>query len=171
MLTVVDDQAVPASAIVRVLFGMALRRGELLGLQWGDIDWDERSMFIQRAVKREAGKVVVGSLKSTAGYRKLAVGDKVLTRLPPFTTGHRSTPRTIGFSRPAPEVFWIHQTSITNCNVSANKPVSTSSAHTRPVTGRSPSLPVEVLLRLRFSILRDTLTHESLLSTTPISDG
>ena len=48
-----------------------LRRGELLGLKWTDIDLDRGVLKIQRAISRQNGKVVETPLKTKNAYRTL----------------------------------------------------------------------------------------------------
>ena len=48
-----------------------LRRGELLGLKWTDIDLDRGALKIQRAISRQNGKVVEAPLKTKNAYRTL----------------------------------------------------------------------------------------------------
>ena len=48
-----------------------LRRGELLGLKWTDIDLDRGILKIQRAISRQNGNVVEAPLKTKNAYRTL----------------------------------------------------------------------------------------------------
>ena len=48
-----------------------LRRGELLGLKWADVDLDRGVLKIQRAISRQNGKVVETPLKTKNAYRTL----------------------------------------------------------------------------------------------------
>ena len=48
-----------------------LRRGELLGLKWTDIDLDRGVLKIQRAISRQNGKVMEAPLKTKNAYRTL----------------------------------------------------------------------------------------------------
>ena len=48
-----------------------LRRGELLGLKWADVDLDRGVLKIQRAISRQNGKVVEAPLKTKNAYRTL----------------------------------------------------------------------------------------------------
>ena len=48
-----------------------LRRGELLGLKWTDVDLDRDVLKIQRAISRQNGKVVEAPLKTKNAYRTL----------------------------------------------------------------------------------------------------
>ena len=48
-----------------------LRRDELLGLKWTDVDFDRGVLKIQRAISRQNGKVVEAPLKTKNAYRTL----------------------------------------------------------------------------------------------------
>ena len=48
-----------------------LRRGELLGLKWTDVDFQRGALKIQRAISRQNGKVVEAPLKTKNAYRTL----------------------------------------------------------------------------------------------------
>lgn len=45
-------RADPAGILVILALGLALRRGEALGLQWGDIDWERKLAHIRRSVQQ-----------------------------------------------------------------------------------------------------------------------
>lgn len=62
----------------------ALRRGELSGLQWGDIDFEKSTLKVQRAVlnKRDKeGKLIVKDTKTDASHDTLPVPAPVLALL------------------------------------------------------------------------------------------
>ena len=48
-----------------------LRRGELLGLKWTDVDFDRGLLKIQRAISRQNGRVEEAPLKTKNAYRTL----------------------------------------------------------------------------------------------------
>ena len=48
-----------------------LRRGELLGLKWTDVDLDRGILKIQRAISRQNGKIAEAPLKTKNAYRTL----------------------------------------------------------------------------------------------------
>ena len=48
-----------------------LRRGELLGLKWTDVDFEYGAVMVQRAISRQNGKVVEAPLKTKNAYRTL----------------------------------------------------------------------------------------------------
>ncbi len=51
-----------------------LRRGELLGLKWSDIDLARGIIHVRRQVLRQNGKVVEAPLKTKNSYRNIAIG-------------------------------------------------------------------------------------------------
>lgn len=61
---------------------LGLRLGELLGLQWGDIDWDARTLTIRRQVQDVYGKIEVKlGAKTAAGNRVLPLPPHIYARL------------------------------------------------------------------------------------------
>ena len=51
-----------------------LRRGELLGLKWSDIDLNKGIICVRRQILRQNGKVVEVPLKTKNSYRNIAIG-------------------------------------------------------------------------------------------------
>ena len=51
-----------------------LRRGELLGLKWEDIDFDNRTLRVRRQVGRVNGEVREAPLKTKNAYRTISLG-------------------------------------------------------------------------------------------------
>jgi integrase len=65
-----------------ILYHLGLRRGEALGLQWGDFNFTERKVTIERDIDYVNDKAgAVGDLKSKAAYRKIPVPDELLSLL------------------------------------------------------------------------------------------
>ena len=58
-----------------------LRRGELLGLKWGDIDFKDNVIRIRRQVARIDGNVVEAPLKTKNAYRSVAITQDVAVML------------------------------------------------------------------------------------------
>ena len=58
-----------------------LRRGELLGLKWPDVDFDRGVLKIQRAISRQNGKVVEAPLKTKNAYRTLPLSADAISVL------------------------------------------------------------------------------------------
>jgi len=51
-----------------------LRRGEILGLKWEDLDLEQGTLLVQRQVSRINGEVVEAPLKTKNSYRNIAIG-------------------------------------------------------------------------------------------------
>ena len=51
-----------------------LRRGELLGLKWDDIDLESGTIHVKRQISRIDGKVIEAPLKTKNSYRTLSIG-------------------------------------------------------------------------------------------------
>ena len=58
-----------AAFVLLVLYG--LRRGEVLGLRWQDIDFDAGTIHVEQQVQRVGGEMHIGPVKTRAGHRKL----------------------------------------------------------------------------------------------------
>lgn len=54
-----------------------MREGEILGLKWGDMDWENKQVHVQRTYTK--GKFF--TTKTKASNRKIDIGPKVLTKL------------------------------------------------------------------------------------------
>lgn len=67
-----DDPLYPAFVLL-LLYG--LRRGEVLGLRWRDIDDEDRELRVRQQIQRVHGELRVGPVKSTAGRRDLPLLD------------------------------------------------------------------------------------------------
>ncbi|WP_100480009.1 tyrosine-type recombinase/integrase [Mycobacteroides abscessus] len=68
-LSVAKDDSLFAAYMLLMLFG--LRRGELLGLRWSDIDWDNNQIHIRQQLLQVGGELQVGPVKTRAGQRDL----------------------------------------------------------------------------------------------------
>ena len=68
-----------------------LRRGELLGLKWTDVDLDRGVLKIQRAISRQNGKVVEAPLKTKNAYRTLPMSADAIDVLMQQRRKHRCT--------------------------------------------------------------------------------
>jgi len=62
------------------LFG-GLRRSEILGLRWQDVDWTQQTVTIRQVLVRVGRDLMLGAPKSAAGQRTVALAPEVLERL------------------------------------------------------------------------------------------
>lgn len=59
------------AALYEVALTYGLRRGELLGLKWSQVDFERGRIVLREQWKREAGKAVQGRLKTDSSRREL----------------------------------------------------------------------------------------------------
>lgn len=64
-----------------VLYYLGLRRGEALGLQWGDFDFDEDLVHIQRDIDYVGSTAHDGALKTAAANRYIPVPQELRAML------------------------------------------------------------------------------------------
>lgn len=86
---------------------LGLRRGELLGLRWEDVDWAREELHVRRAVVAVDGKPVVGGLKTRGSERVLPLLPEVKALLLEWKAHLREAGLDGGFVFPAlsgPEV-------------------------------------------------------------------
>lgn len=58
-----------------------LRRGELLALKWSDIDWEARTLTVERNLECINGQHQFGSPKTKSGNRKLLLSESLIEKL------------------------------------------------------------------------------------------
>lgn len=76
----VRDDRYHALWVLALATGM--RRGELLGLRWADVDLDAKRLSVRQQLHNvKAGKPVVGPPKSKLSVRRLALDDRVVAAL------------------------------------------------------------------------------------------
>ena len=55
-----------------------LRRGELLGLKWTDIDWKNSIIKVRRSIARVNGEIVEAPLKTKNSYRAVTISQQAI---------------------------------------------------------------------------------------------
>ena len=60
---------------------LGLRPGEVLGLQWEDVDQDARTLTVRRALKREQNQLRLGAPKTPGSMRTLLMPDALVAAL------------------------------------------------------------------------------------------
>jgi integrase len=68
-------------AMIVIMLNTGVRRGELLGLKWLDIDYDRKSVFVKRSITPDTEEPHDGDVKSKTSYREIPVSDNFLDYL------------------------------------------------------------------------------------------
>ena len=55
-----------------------LRRGELLGLKWTDVDWKNGVIKVRRSIARMNGEIVESTLKTKNSYRAVTISQQAI---------------------------------------------------------------------------------------------
>ena len=77
-----DPKLQPYSLFLLLAINTGMRRGELLGLRWCDVDMEEHSIFIRRQIHSlSSGAILIDTPKTAAGKRKISIPTKVLQKL------------------------------------------------------------------------------------------
>ena len=66
---------------ILLMLELGLRRGEMLGLRWEDIDLDQKTVSVCQAVYAAKGKVYVGPPKTATSVRTLPISDDLAAYL------------------------------------------------------------------------------------------
>lgn len=64
-----------------IMLNTGVRRSELLGLKWCDVDFENKSIHINRAVTQVKGKVIIDKPKTKTSVRTIPVSDDFLLYL------------------------------------------------------------------------------------------
>jgi integrase len=72
----------PLAALWRLALLTGMRRGELLGLKWDDVDIDKRTLAVRRTLSRgKGGTWELGQPKTTSGRRSITLPDSCVSAL------------------------------------------------------------------------------------------
>ena len=79
----------PWGPLFRLAAMTGMRRGEVLGLRWGDVDFDAGTVTVRRTVSAIRGQIVVGDPKTPRSRRSMDVDAATMDALRP----HRGLPQ------------------------------------------------------------------------------
>jgi integrase len=71
----------PLGITVQLGLYLGLRPGEVLGLQWSDIDFKERTLSVRRSLKRENNQLRFGPPKTNGSNRTLKMSEHLVSAL------------------------------------------------------------------------------------------
>ena len=67
--------------IIVIMLNTGVRRGELLGFKWIDINYEQKTIFVKRSVTPDTIEPEDGDVKSPSSYREIPVSDNFLEYL------------------------------------------------------------------------------------------
>ena len=67
--------------IVELALATGMRRGELLGLQWGDVDLDKATLRVERSVEETRAGLRLKPPKTRRGRRNITLGESAVAML------------------------------------------------------------------------------------------
>jgi integrase len=97
--------ATEIGAAVATALGSGLRRGELLALQWGDVDLDAGTVTVHRAIERVDETTRLKEPKTKRSRRTVALPAFVVERLRAHRLEQAQRFLALGLGRPAPQTF------------------------------------------------------------------
>lgn len=68
-------------AMIVIMLNTGVRRGELLGLKWIDVDYERKSIFVKRSITPDTDEPQDGDVKSQTSMREIPVSDDFLAYL------------------------------------------------------------------------------------------
>lgn len=69
-------------ALFHLAIATGMRQSELLGLQWSDLDWQKKTLTVQRQAKRtDRQNGYFAPLKTKAGRRTIVLGEKTIEKM------------------------------------------------------------------------------------------
>ena len=90
LLEALEGESLQHQVIVKLLLYTGMRRGELCGLEWGDIDFDSSTIRVQRSSLYMSGVgVFTDETKNESSQRVMKVSDEAIEMLRVFRTAQR----------------------------------------------------------------------------------
>ena len=81
LLSKLTDEPTKYRAFFYLISYTGLRRSELLGLQWGDLDFEKKLLHIQRAVTQTKGGILIDKPKTKTSIRAIPISDFIIAIL------------------------------------------------------------------------------------------
>lgn len=70
LVTALEEESIKYETYFELVIATGMRRGECCGLKWSDVDWQERSIHIQRNMVKVTGEdIIVKETKISSGDR------------------------------------------------------------------------------------------------------
>lgn len=84
VLKAISENDNPEGRLLATMYYLGLRRGEALGLQWGDFDFENQMVHVQRDIVYVRGKTTISDLKTKTSDRYVIVPTVLINLLIPY---------------------------------------------------------------------------------------
>jgi integrase len=170
------DTAGAGSFMYNVIFlalHTGMRRGEVLGLKWADVDFKKKQITVRQQAKVEAGHVVLGSLKTKSSYRTIPIGTRLIEVLKWHKAQQEKLKKDLGdaynkldlvFSEPTGDVIHPNTVGSRFCRIMDKAPIPYRTIHQLRHTFAS----VAISQGLNIKAISAVLGHEKTSTTLDI---
>ena len=165
-----DDPLYPAFVLL-LLYGM--RRGEVLGLRWQDIDLGRSILHIRQQIQRVQGELRIGPVKTRAGSRDLPYSVSPASPWPPAAITRKQTDPTLAGPGPipgssSPPALADRSSRVTSSGPSPASATTTPSARSVCMPCGTPPRPCSRTSASRPGTRRSILGHAHIATTQQI---
>jgi integrase len=105
-LAAIEDH--PLYPLLRLAASTGMRRGELLGLRWRDLDLDRARLSVRQQYGRQGQQVVFGSVKTKAGRRSISLDATTVETLRLHREARTLVVAQFGGSYPTHDLVFCH---------------------------------------------------------------
>lgn len=98
LLAYFDDRSPMMRMAAYLAIYTGMRRGELCGLTWGDVDWAHGVLRVIQSRQRRDGKDLVGGTKTAGSTRPIVVDDAVMSEVKKWRSFHEHHAQSRGLS-------------------------------------------------------------------------
>ncbi len=81
LFSALENETLKHKVWIMLTFSTGIRRGELFGIRWNDIDFEEKTLSIQRSISNVNHKVTAKETKTPSSTRVISLSDTIVTML------------------------------------------------------------------------------------------
>lgn len=81
LFSALENETLKHRVWVMLTFSTGIRRGELFGIRWNDIDFEEKTLSIQRSISNVNHKITAKETKTPSSTRVISLSDTIVTML------------------------------------------------------------------------------------------
>lgn len=81
LFSALENETLKHKVWIMLTFSTGIRRGELFGIRWNDIDFEEKTLSIQRSMSNVNHEVTAKETKTPSSTRVISLSDTIVTML------------------------------------------------------------------------------------------